>query len=124
MASFANGRGITHKGSGGMSTVFPDVCKTKVGKPVYPIPYVNVGRSADTAGGPATVKVDGKMPMAKGAKYKRSTGDERGKKGGIISKTHKAECEFVSYSFDVKIEGRNVCRLGDRLFHNKKNVAG
>jgi uncharacterized Zn-binding protein involved in type VI secretion len=124
MASFSNGRGIAHGGSGGTSTVFPDVCKTKVGKPIVPIPYVNVGRSADTSGGPTTVKIEGKMAMAKGAKYKRSTGDERGKKGGVVSKVNKDVCEFVGYSFDVKIEGRNACRLGDRLFHNKKNVAG
>lgn len=27
-STFVNGRGIAHKGSGGMSAVFPDVCKT------------------------------------------------------------------------------------------------
>ena len=37
---FANGRGVTHKGSGGMSTVFPDLCLTKVPVVgVVPIPY-------------------------------------------------------------------------------------
>src|SRR5512142_1033935 len=124
MGSFSNGRGIAHGGSGGKSVVFPDVCKTKIGKHVVPIPYVNTGRSSDTSGGPTTVKVEGKMAMVKGAKYRRSTGDERGSKGGVVSQTHKSVCEFASYSFDVKIEGRNACRLGDRLFHNKKNVAG
>ena len=33
-------------------------------------------------------------------------------------------CEFMMYSFDVKFEGKNVCRLGDPLFHNKKNIMG
>jgi hypothetical protein len=28
------------------------------------------------------------------------------------------------YSFDVKFEGKNVCRLGDPLWHNKKNILG
>ncbi len=124
MASFSNGRGIAHGGSNGTSTVFPDVCKTKIGKHEVPIPYTNVGRSSDTSGGPATVKIEGKMAMVKGAKYRRSTGDEPGDRGGVKSGTYKAECEFASYSFDVKIEGRNACRLGDRLFHNKKNTAG
>ena len=27
-------------------------------------------------------------------------------------------------SFDVKFEGKNVCRLGDPLFHNRKNIMG
>ena len=28
------------------------------------------------------------------------------------------------YSFDVNYEGKNVCRLGDPLFHNDKNIMG
>lgn len=124
MAAYSNGRGIAHGGSGGKSVVFPDVCRTKVGKSVIPLPYTNVGRSSDTTGGPTTVKVEGKMAMVKGAKYGRSTGDERGKRGGVVSGTYCAECEYASYSFDVKIEGRNAGRLGDRLFHNKRNVSG
>jgi hypothetical protein len=43
---------------------------------------------------------------------------------GVISGRFKAECEFMLYSFDVKFEGRNVCRLGDPLFHNAKNIMG
>ena len=30
----------------------------------------------------------------------------------------------MMYSFDVKFEGKNVCRLGDPLFHNKKILWG
>ncbi len=62
--------------------------------------------------------------MVKGAKYSISTGDEAGVLKGVISSTTKGECEFMLYSADVKIEGRNVCRLGDPLFHNKKNIMG
>lgn len=80
--TFANSRGIAHKGSGGMSIVFPDVCKTPPG-PV-PIPYPNMGKSADTSGGPTTVTTDGKMPMVKGATYSMSSLDEAGVAGGII----------------------------------------
>lgn len=123
-STFANSRGIAHKGSGGQSTVFPDVCLTKVGKPVVPIPYPNTGKSADTVKGSKSVKTDGKMAMVKGAKYAKSTGDEAGNRKGIASGKIKAECEFMMYSFDVKFEGKNVCRLGDPLFHNKKNIMG
>jgi hypothetical protein len=117
--TFANSRGIVHKASGGMSVVFPDVCKTP-----SPVPFANVGRSADTSQGPPSVLTDGQMPMVKGAKYARSTGDEPGAMGGVLSGVNLGECEFLSYSFDVKFEGRNVCRLGDPLFHNKKNIFG
>ena len=76
--TFSNGRGIAHKGSGGKSIVFPDVCLTTVGRPVVPIPYPNTGVSADTTKGPKTVKTDGVMPMVKEALYSKSTGDEAG----------------------------------------------
>lgn len=122
--TFSNGRGISHKGSSGKSVVFPDVCKTPVGPSVVPIPYPNLGQSSDTSKGPKSVKTDGQMPMVKGAQYSTSTGDEAGVAKGIVSSTTKGVCEFMMYSFDVEFEGKNVCRLGDPLFHNKKNIMG
>ncbi|MDH5179169.1 MAG: DUF4150 domain-containing protein [Gammaproteobacteria bacterium] len=122
--TFANSRGIAHKGSGGLSIVFPDVCKTQCGPPVIPIPYPNIGKASDTSKGPKSVKTDKKMPMVKGAQYSTSTGDEPGALKGIISSTTKGVCEFMMYSFDVKFENKNVCRMGDPLFHNKKNIMG
>jgi Domain of unknown function (DUF4150) len=120
--TFANSRGISHKGSGGMSIVFPDVCKTPP-TPV-PIPYPNIGRSSDTSQGPPTVTTDGEMPMVKNALYSRSSGDEPGTALGVISSSVMDVCEYLMYSFDVKFEDRNVCRLGDPLWHNKKNICG
>jgi hypothetical protein len=123
-STFSNGRGISHKGSGGKSLVFPDVCLTPVGNAVVPIPYPNLGQSMDTSKGPKSVKTDGQMPMVKGALYSKSTGDEAGVRKGVVSGTQQDVCEFMMYSFDVKFEGKNVCRLGDPLFHNKKNIVG
>lgn len=119
-STFANARGIVHKGSGGFSVVFPDVCKA----PNYPVPFANLGQSKNTTKGPKSVKTNGKMPMVKGAKYSRSKGDEPGRGGGVKSGTNKDVCEFLMYSFDVKFEGKNVCRLGDPMWHNKKNICG
>ncbi len=125
MPVFANGRGIAHAGTSGMSTVMPDVCKTpSPGGPV-PIPYPNIAKSSDTAKGPKSVTIEGKMPAVKGAQYQTSTGDEAGSAGGgVMSSSTKGPAEFMMYSFDVKFEGKNVCRLGDPLFHNKKNTMG
>jgi hypothetical protein len=122
--TFSNTRGIAHKGSGGMSTVFPDVCKTPTPGGPVPIPYPNIGQAADTSKGPKTVLTDGKMPMVKEAQYSKSSGDEAGTAKGLISSDQKGVCEFMMYSFDVKFEDKNVCRLGDPLFHNKKNIMG
>ena len=122
--TFANSRGIAHKGSGGMSMVFPDVCKTPIlGVPV-PIPYPNIAMASDTSKGAKKVKTDKKMPMVKSAKYSRSMGDEAGVQMGIISSKQMDEAEFMMYSFDVKFENKNVCRMGDPMFHNKKNIMG
>lgn len=121
---FANSRGIAHKGSGGMNMVFPDVCKTPSPGGPIPIPYPNIGQASDTSGGPTSVTVDGEMPMVKGAKYKMTSGDEAGVAGGVMSGKNKGEAEFMLYSFDVKIDGKNVCRMGDSLFHNAKNAMG
>lgn len=122
---FANSRGIVHKTSGGMSTVFPDVCKTPSPGGPIPIPYPNVGMASNTTGGPTSVKTDGQMPMVKGSIYMMTSGDEAGTAGGgIVSNTFKGEAEFMMYSFDVKFEGKNACRLGDPMFQNKKNIMG
>jgi hypothetical protein len=83
-----------------------------------------MGKSSDTAQGPTTVTTDGKMPMVKGAVYARSYLDEPGVAGGVLSQVNRDVCEYLLYSFDVKFEGSNVCRLGDQLWHNKKNIMG
>jgi len=120
--TFANGRGIAHQGSGGTSTAFPDVCKTPSPGGPIPIPYPNIGQASDTSSGPTKVKVDGSMPMTKGAKYMKSSGDEAGSAGGVVSSKIIGACEYMLYSFNVKFEGKNVCRMGDMLFHNEKNA--
>lgn len=122
--TYANSRGIVHKGSNGVSVVFPDVCKTPTPGGPIPLPYPNVGKSSDTSKGPKSVKTDGQMPMVKGAQYTRSTGDEPGTLKGVISNDQMGVCEFMMYSADVKFEGKNVCRMGDPLLHNKKNIMG
>ncbi|HWB73942.1 MAG TPA: DUF4150 domain-containing protein [Nannocystaceae bacterium] len=123
-ATFANARGIVHQGSGGQSIVFPDVCNTPTSAGPMPIPYPNIGQASDTVGGPATITTDGSMPMTKGAQYAKSSGDEAGTAGGLMSGRNMGPCEFLLYSFDVMLEGQGVCRLGDMLLHNGKNAVG
>jgi uncharacterized Zn-binding protein involved in type VI secretion len=122
---FANAMGLSHKRSGGMSTVFPDVCKTPTPAGPVPVPYPNLGKSADVMSGSSSVKIEGVPTMLKSSNYMMSTGDEAGTAGGgVVSNKIKGKCEFILYSFDVKIEGQNVCRMGDTLTHNDKNALG
>ncbi len=109
---------VSHKGSMGTSIAFPDVCKTPSPAGPIPIPYPNVAMSSDTTSGSKTVKMDGNEIMLKGANMKMSTGDEAGVAMGVMSNKIKGKAEFLNYSFDVKVDGQNVCRLADPTQQN------
>lgn len=117
---------LVHQGSGGIvKSTLPDVCKTpSPGGPV-PIPYpVIVSLSSDLKDGTTTVKVDGGYSAAiKGSSLSRCTGDEPGTAGGVVSGTQMKEATWLSYSFDVKLDGQNACRLSDKLLMNHGNTA-
>jgi len=115
----ANERSVVHKGSSGIATNFPDVCKTPSPAGPIPIPYPNIAMSSDTDKGSKKVKVDGNPLMLKTSNFKTSTGDEAGSAMGVVSSKTKGKAEFVNYSFDVKVEGNNVPRLGDMMLQNK-----
>jgi hypothetical protein len=115
-----NERTVVHKTSGGMSVAFPDPCLTPG---AGPIPYLNVAFSTDAENTSATVYADGQGVMLKDSFFAKSVGDEPGTDGGVISGTYKGKASFSNYSFDVMIEGRNVCRLGDPMIHNHGSPA-
>jgi hypothetical protein len=54
--------------------------------------------------------------------FKTSTGDEAGTSKGVASGTTKGKAEFVSFSFDVNVEGKGVVRAFDQMIHNNKNT--
>lgn len=115
---------LCHKGSNGISTAtIPDVCKTpSPGGPV-PIPYPNIAFSMDLMKGTTTVKADGGMMCANyGSEFFKSTGDEPGVAGGVASSTFIKEASWITFSFDVKLEGKAACRLTDKMFHNHQNT--
>ena len=118
-----NNLGLTYKSTIGLSTAtLPDVCKTpSPGGPV-PIPYPNVADQGSLANGTTTVKAKGKMIAIKGSEYSRSSGDEPGTAGGVTSSTFKKETSWITYSFDVKMNGKNACRHTDKKPHNHKNT--
>lgn len=119
-----NGLTLSHQGTSGMAmATLPDVCKTpSPGGPV-PVPYPNISRSADLAKGTKTVTAQGKSIAVKGSEFSRSQGDEPGTAGGLKSSTQLKEATWLSYSFDVKFEGKNACRLGDKMLCNHGNTA-
>jgi len=118
-----NGLGLTYKGTIGISTAtIPDVCKTpSPGGPV-PIPYPNIAQQSSLKGGTTTVKAKGAMIAVKGSQYGSSNGDEAGTAGGVKSSVNMKATDWITYSFDVKMDGKNACRNTDKKFHNNKNT--
>jgi hypothetical protein len=121
-----NGRhnSLVHKGSGHFSkATIPDVCKTPTPGGPVPIPYPNISFSSSLSKGTKTVKADsGNMIAIKGSEFSISTGDEPGTVGGVKSNTFKKESTWITYSFNVKMEGQGACRLTDKKFQNHENT--
>lgn len=115
---------LIHKMSNGISTAtLPDVCKTpSPGGPV-PIPYPNIAQSITLSDGTSTVKGDKMMAAVKGSKFALSNGDNAGVAGGVKSNVFMKEATWILYAFTVKMDGKNACRLSDKMFHNAENAA-
>lgn len=114
---------VVHTASNGVTTAFPDVCKTPAPPaPPVPIPYPNIAQSTDTAQGSQTVKCDGNPICLQDSNFAVSTGDEAGSLLGIVSNKTKGKAEFIMFSFDVKVEGKSVARAMDMMLHNDKNT--
>lgn len=117
---------LAHKGSMGIAkSTLPDVCKTPSPAGPVPIPYpIIISMTSSLTGGTTTVKVDGgNMAAVKGSELSRCNGDEPGTAGGVKSSTNMKEATWLLYSFDVKMEGKNACRLTDKLQMNHGNSA-
>jgi Domain of unknown function (DUF4150)/Novel toxin 16 len=116
---------LVHKGSNGISiATIPDVCKTPSPAGPVPVPYPNISQSATLDKGTTTVKADGGMMIAnKGSEFSLSNGDNPGVAGGVKSSTFMKESTWILYSFDVKMDGKNACRLTDKKFQNHENTA-
>lgn len=115
---------LCHTGSNGISTAtIPDVCNTPSPTGPIPMPYPNIAMSSDLAQGTTTITADGGNMCANyGSQFSKSTGDEPGSLGGVASATFIMEATWITFSFDVKLEGQGACRLTDKMFHNHQNT--
>lgn len=114
---------LAHKMANGLSTAtIPDVCKTPTPGGPVPIPYPNIAQIITLANGTTTVKTDKIMAANKGSEFSISNGDNAGTVGGIKSNVFMKEATWLLYSFDVKMDGKNTCRLTDPMYHNHENA--
>ena len=115
---YANNNEIAAKA--GMNKViasFPDVCLSPPSPPAgpIPVPYPNTSFSKDLQEGSTSVVISGKpAALAQQSYYKTSPlGDEAATQGlgaNVIVHQITGKTYFQAWSFDVLIEGKNVCR--------------
>lgn len=116
-----NGLSCIHQTSGGTATAtLPDVCRTPHAG--TPVPYPNIAMSSDLAGGTVTIAVDGSSAATQSSMFVKSTGDEAGALGGVVSQVFMMEATFLSFSPTVFLEGQPACRLTDKMLMNKGNT--
>jgi hypothetical protein len=113
---------VVHQASNGVTIAFPDVCKTPSPAGPIPIPYPTIAQASDSAATAKKVSNDGNAICVKDSNFQMSTGDEAGSAGGVASNKIKGKAEFINFSFDVQIEGKNVPRALDPMLHNDKNT--
>ncbi|MEO1362786.1 MAG: DUF4150 domain-containing protein [Pseudomonadota bacterium] len=119
----ANMLTLSHKGTMGFEiNTVPDVCKTPAGSAVIPVPYVIISKSSDLAKGTTKTFADGGNSIAhRPSVHSRCTGDEPGTLKGVISSTNIHQSHWITFSPTVYAEGKNVCRLTDKMFMNNRN---
>ena len=76
------------------------------------------------AKGSKSVKINAQPTTLKKSNWSKSIGDQAGVAKGIISNKVADKTEFISYSFDIKIEAQDVVRHADMTTHNAKNTVG
>jgi hypothetical protein len=114
-----NGLTAVHKKSKG-KLMTTDVCMT----PPFcvPIPYSNLAESAMTDMGATSVKIQGSPACNAKSNFKMSTGDAPGVCSGVMSASIGQMAEFITFSNDVKIEGKPAVRNTDKMVSNMKNT--
>ena len=129
---YANGNAIACKaGDAKVIAAFPDVCMSPPSPPAgpIPVPYPNTSFSKDLKKGSKTVKIGGKPIALKNQSFYKTSplGNEAATRSfGAAVVTHQitGKTYFAAYSFDVKVEGKNVCRHLDLTTSNHGSYPG
>lgn len=107
---------------GGKCAAYPDACKTpSPGGPV-PVPYPNVGMVNQATKTSSKVKFVGKPAVTKKSEMPRSSGDEAGTVGGVVSNVNMNKVTFRKGSSKVKIQGQPCVYHTAPTGHNGMNA--
>lgn len=107
---------------GGQTVAFPDVCKTPSPDGDEAVAYPDLGNVAQTVGESTNVKFAGKGVVTKRSEIPRSSGDEPGISGGVVSGGNMGLVRFKKGSSKVRVEGWPVQHLGAPTAQNGSNA--
>lgn len=104
----------------GIAFAFPNICKTPTPAGSVPIPYPSIAQLSDATDASSDVKAGGKGIILKGkTEVPTTSGDEAG-----TADPHGLKCEFTAGSGSVKVNGKEVVRMGDATKQNNGNASG
>ncbi|MGE0788943.1 MAG: DUF4150 domain-containing protein [Sandaracinaceae bacterium] len=110
---------------GGVCNSYPDVCKVPAptGPPI-PTPFPNVGQCTDAKGSTCSskVKILNKKTFTKKTELSRSSGDEAGTLGGMVSGTNMDKVKRSASYAKVKCEGAEITTSLKATGHNGSNA--
>lgn len=108
---------------GGMTTGFPDVCKTPAPPaPFVPIPYPNIAQVNSTDKAVDKVKILNKDTVVESSKVPRSSGDEAGTLKGMVSQKNMDQCTWKMKSSKVYAKGKKIVHHLCMTAHNGSNA--
>jgi hypothetical protein len=110
---------------GGQCAAFPDVCKVPAPPaPFVLMPFPNVAQVASASGTISKVRVVNKDAVVISSEIPRSSGDEAGTLGGVVSGMNMSKVVFKTASAKVHAAGKPVVFQGSTTGQNRDNVPG
>lgn len=116
---------LSTKGGGTCITPGPlDVCKTPSPAGPVPLPYPNIAQASNAEGGSccAKVKAGGSKVCTVKSEISRSSGDEAGTVGGVMSNVNMKSVTYKMGSSKVLAEGNKVVHVTSMTGHNGNNA--
>lgn len=110
--------------AGGSGTAFPDTCNTPSPSGTVPTPYPNNAMLTDAMANTCSMKVMiGNMKVLhQMSQISRTSGDEAGSAGGVVSGMIMGQAEFKNGSTKVMVEGQSVVHLTCMTGQNGMNA--
>lgn len=106
-------------------SVVPDICKTRVGNAVVPIPYTITGEFKDAQDVSRSVKMQSQPAFLHNKSVIPAvTGDERGTLGGIKSGTYLKKVESKDFSSTKGANGTQTIQESRFVWMNNRNTFG